>query len=110
MALLSILVHNDKSIVKETVSKELKKIAKREAIFEDWYVVDEFIERVFSLYGYGKVTFMILKTQEARKVLEELEKKYYEIFKKACYKYLNKNIIEKYKKYGKYIATFLRKN
>ena len=48
-------------------------------------------------------------TEEGRKALEELEKEYYEKSKNACYKYLNKDIIKKYKKYGKYIARVLRK-
>ena len=104
------LVYYNKDYIKDKVSKKVEEIAKGEERFEVWEVVDKFIETFYSLYSIPPGTREEARKvfEEARKVLEELEKKYYERFKKACYKYLNKNIIKKYKKYGKYITNVLR--
>ena len=99
MALL-LLLRYSKEKSKQKVSEEIGKVVKGEERSEAWEVVNEFIETFDSLYHNN--------SEEGRKALEELEKKYYERLKKACYKYLNKNIIEKYKKYGKYITNVLR--
>ena len=102
---LNEVVIDFKGTIKKEISKEVEKIAKGEERFDIWNAVDEFIEATYSQYYKieGKVieTKKCVLTEEGRKALEELEKEYYEKFKNACYKYLNKDIIKKYKKIWK---------
>jgi len=85
-----------KGTIKKEISKEVEKIAKGEERFDIWDAVDEFIEATYSQYYKIEKeirTKSCVLTEEGRKALEELEKEYYEKFKNACYKYLNKDII-----------------
>jgi len=84
-------VQIDKEHVKECISEKIGEIVKDKDKDEVREAVEEFfIEKVCFLYYSER--------EEKNKVLEELEKKYYEKFKTACYKYLENNIIIKIKK------------
>jgi len=98
MALLFIrLVHpDDKEKTKEIVRKEIEKVMKIEERDAIWECVDEFIEKIYSISD--------LKRRD--KILEDIEEKYYERFKDACYKHLK---LDEIKKYGEDVARVLRK-
>jgi len=98
MALLFIrLVHpDDKQEAKEIIKREIEKDRKIEERDAVWEAVDEFIEKIYS----------ISDLKERDKILENIEERYYEKFKDACYKHLK---LDEIKKYGEDIARVLRK-
>jgi len=84
-------------------------------VVEAWKVAEEFIlalysnhrqkRRVRTTFGPFKKTFKIYTFKENTIAsLEQIELRYYEIFKKACYKYFRKEVIKELKfKYEKYL-------
>jgi len=108
LALLYIRFENhSKKWVKEKVSEEINKFSltgkdKDEAL----RFTMEFIESIYSHYPINNDNGYFANKKLVNADLELLEEKYYERFKKACYKYFKQNIIKNY--YNREIALFLK--
>jgi len=98
-------VNLTKSTVKNYVKEEISRVVdKAKDRAEAWKSAQEFIESVYSHYPTEYELFKDKK--DVNKDLELLERKYYEKFRKACYKYFKLSIT---KNYNKEIALILSK-
>ena len=91
-----------KNVVKNDIRREINRLLSRDDRDRAWRSARDFIERVYLYYGdrNGFLTSDYLNFD-----LEDIERKYYESFKNACYRYLKYDLI---KNYNKEVALLLR--
>ena len=93
------------SVVKDNVRGEISRLLSGEDGYEAWKSAKEFIESFYSYYSDYSLDIKSVVNEH----LHSLEKKYYEKFKKACYKYFRQNIIKNYNKEVVLILRNIRK-
>jgi len=98
LTLLYVRFHNqDKKMVRKAVKNEIDRLLlNEEERSKAWQVAERFISKLYKYYPKVKGRFK--NKDKVNLYLEMKERQYYDRFKEVCYKYLNQNIINDYKK------------